>query len=67
MKIPLIQLNTNLNDEYIILIKKILLLIIFIVISYFLNSIDKYLELFKIILIFILIKNLLLNKVIIIK
>ena len=67
MKIPLLELNTNLNEEYIYLIKDILYLIIFISITYFLNYIDIFINLFKILFIFILIKNLLFDKIIIIK
>lgn len=67
MKIPLLEFNTNLNEEYVYLIQDILYLIIFIVISYFLNNMQNFIELFKIIFIFILIKNLLFNKIILIK
>jgi len=67
MKIPLIELNTNLNEEYIYLIKDILYLIIFIIISYFLNNLDIFVELFKILFIFILNKHLLFDKIIKIK
>tara|TARA_Y100000389_G_C17419216_1_gene495637 strand:- start:299 stop:502 length:204 start_codon:yes stop_codon:yes gene_type:complete len=67
MKIPLIELNTHLNEEYIYLLKDILYLIIFIIISYFLNNLNTFIELFKILFIFILFKHLLFNKIIIIK
>ena len=67
MKIPLIELNKNLNEEYIYLIKDILYLTIFIIISYFLNNLDIFIKLFKIIFIFILSKHLLFDKIIKIK
>jgi hypothetical protein len=59
-------INTGLQSEYINFINDFVLFLLFIFLTYFITDISKYIDLIKIIFIFILIKHLLLNQIILI-
>ena len=60
------EINTGLRQEYINFINDFILYILFILLVYIISDITKHLDLIKILFVFILIKHLLINKIILI-